>query len=272
MNLKKIIKKPRLFRRIFGITPEEFKELTKELELLWEDAEYRRKTARKRKYAIGGGRRYVLTFEQSLAMYLMYLRKGGPYVFIGMVFRIDVASVTRYYQKLRPVVTSRMKKKITIEPIDISQEEILDLIADATEQETERRGGSGYSGKKKRQTIKTQAIVDTKGKIVHISHSVPGNVHDKRLYDETGQQADIGDLGYLGTTMSLPHKSSKLHPLTDKQKNDNTQHSRTRIIVEHVFATLKQWRILTGRFRGCLDRYNDVFMTIAGLYNLRRGF
>ncbi len=45
-------------------------------------------------------------------------------------------------------------KKITIEKIHLTKEEIQFFI-DATEQETERRSGSGYSGKKKKQTVKT---------------------------------------------------------------------------------------------------------------------
>ena len=53
----------------------------------------------------------------------------------------------------------------------LTKEDIL-LIIDATEQETERRGGTGYSGKKRKQTIKTQVIASKDGKVRHVSHSV----------------------------------------------------------------------------------------------------
>ena len=209
-----------------------------------------------------------MSFEEFLAMYLLYLRTYTPYIFIGTIFRIDDGSVTRYFQKVRPVVASKMKK-IVIRQIPISQKEILDLIADATEQETEKRKGTGYSGKKKRQTVKTQIIVNPKGRIKHVSLSVPGNMHDKKLYDTTNIQAGIGDLGYLGAKMRLPFKSSKYHKLTLKQKKYNLAHSRIRIVVEHVFAHLKKFRILASRFRNKLAYYNDIFMTVAGLYNLK---
>lgn len=269
MNLIKLSKKPQLFTRLFGLSPQEFKQLATELQSLWKEAETKRKYRTNRKHAIGGGRLYVLSFEQSLAMYLLYIRTYTPYIFIGMVFRIDDGSVTRYFQKLRPVLAKRMKKLI-IKQIPITQEEILELIADATEQETERRDGSGYSGKKKRQTIKTQLIVSKKGHIKHISLSVPGNIHDKKLYDMTGETAGMGDLGYVGTTMILPKKSSKLHKLTEIQKKTNKAHSRVRIVVEHVFASLKQYRILSQRFRNNLSYYNQIFITVCGLYNLKR--
>lgn len=268
MNIRKLLTKPKVFGRVFGVSPLEFKKLSKELETLWQEAEKRRKTSGKRKRAVGGGRKYVLSFDEALAMYLLYLRTYAPYVFIGMIFRLDDATVTRYFQKIRPIIAAKMKK-IIIKQIPISQEEILELITDATEQETERRKGSGYSGKKKRQTIKTQIIVNKKGEIRHTSSSVPGNIHDKKLYDQTGVKAGLGDLGYLGTDLRLPFKSSKLRQLTKKQKEYNQRHSGQRIIVEHVFAGLKKFRILANRFRNNLVHYNDIFMTVVGLYNLK---
>lgn len=269
MNIHKLLTRPKVFSRVFGVSPELFKQLARELEPAWFLAEEKRKTRRIRQRAVGGGRKYALSFEEALAMHLLYLRTYAPYIFIGTIFRLDDGTVTRYFQKLRPVVASKMKK-IVIRQIPISQKEILDLIADATEQETERRKGTGYSGKKKRQTVKTQIVVDSKGHIRHISQSVPGNVHDKKLYDNTGVNASMGDLGYLGTGMRLPFKSSKYHKLTKKQKKYNLAHSRARIVVEHAFAHLKKFRILASRFRNNLSYYNDIFMTVAGLYNLKQ--
>lgn len=269
MNITKLSQRPTVFERIFGISPQGFWKLSQELEPLWQEAEKLRKTNRKRERALGAGRKYVLSFDQSLAMYLLYLRTYAPYIFIGTIFQIDDGSVTRYFQKIRPLLARKMKRFV-IKKIQISQEEILKLVADATEQETERRTGSGYSGKKKRQTVKTQIIVGTDGHIKHVSLSVPGNMHDKKLYDETGVRADLGDLGYLGTHMIVPCKSSKLHHLTKRQKAYNRTHARIRIVVEHVFAHLKQFRILASRFRNNLRYYNDIFMIIAGLYNLKQ--
>lgn len=268
MNIRKLLTKPKLFNRIFGISPELFRQLKEELDPLWQKSEKRRKSMENRQRAEGGGRKQRLSFEESLAMYLLYLRTYAPYVFIGTVFQLDDGSVTRYFQRMSPVLARKMKK-IVIGQIPITQEEILELIADATEQETEKRKGSGYSGKKKRQSVKTQVIVSQKGRIRHVSLSVPGNIHDKKLYDRTKTKAGLGDLGYLGTTMLLPFKASKLHPLTGKQKKYNQRHAKKRIVVEHVFACLKKFRILASRFRNSLSCYNDIFMTVAGLYNLK---
>lgn len=271
MNICKLAKKPKVFSCLFGITPEKFKELTKELEPCWLLAEYQRKTARKRKVDVGGGRRYKLSFEQMTAMYLLYARTYMSHIFLGELFRIDDSRVCRYFKKLEPVLHQQMKKN-AIKKINLSEEEILKLVVDATEQETERRDGSGYSGKKKRQTIKTQIVVNIKGQIKHISHSVPGNIHDKKLYDQTKLKLppdSLGDLGFVGIPITLPNKSSKFQKLTKKQKKQNKQHSTIRIVVEHVFAHLKKWKMLSNRFRNALVTYNQKFTIIAGLYNLK---
>ena len=269
MNIIKLSKKPKVFERMFGLSPVQFNELAETLAPQWQKVEYQRKTSQPRERKVGAGRKYVLSFPQMIAMQLLYLRTYTPYVFVGLVFGIDDGSVTRYFQKLRPLMYQKMKS-LTIKKIAISEEEILKLIADATEQETERRDGSGYSGKKKKQTVKTQVVVDRLGQIRHVSSSVPGNRHDKKLYDETGIQAGLGDLGYLGTNLLVPFKSSKLRQLTKKQKAFNQIHSRVRIVVEHVLAALKQFRILAYRFRNNLKYYNQIFVIVAGIYNYKR--
>lgn len=269
MNIKKLSQKPQVFERLIGLSPQKFNQLVLELEPLWQKAELTRKNSYRRERKVGGGNRYKLTFPEMLAMYLVYLRTYTTHLFLGLTFGLDDSRVCRYFQKLQPVL-SRQMRLITIKKIDLSAKEIRGLIVDATEQETERRPGSGYSGKKCRQTIKTQIVIDRQAKIRHVSQSVPGNVHDKKLYDETGVRAGRGDLGYLGTKMILPHKSSKLHRLTARQKQVNHRQASIRIVVEHVFAGLKQFRILAHRWRKALTDYQQVFLIVAGLYNRRR--
>lgn len=272
MNIKKLSQKPKVFERLLGLSPQKFTQLAQELEPLWQKAELARKTKHKRYRKVGGGNAYKLAFAEMLAMHLIYMRTYTTHVFLGMIFGIDDSRVCRYFRKLQPVLYCRMRS-VTIKKIDIPEEEILGLIVDATEQETERRTGSGYSGKKRRQTIKTQVVADRKAKIRHVSCSVPGNMHDKKLFDRTGLVLPANtraDLGYLGTNLSLPQKASKLHPLTEKQKRANKRHASVRIAIEHVFASLKQFRILAQRWRSALSGYHQTFTIVAGLYNLRR--
>ena len=271
MNILKLKQHPKTFGRIFGIEPEKFNELVLQIEPLWQTAEAKR-LKHPRKIKKGSGRPYLLTLEESVAMLLLYTRSYTTHVFLSALFDIHESAICRYFAKVRPVVESVFD--IPTEKTDLREDEILKLVVDATEQRTERRDtGSGYSGKKKAETIKTQIVVDTKGKIRHVSRSVPGNIHDKKLFDDSGvtlPDRAKGDLAYLGTNITIPHKSSKLHALTKTQTLFNVRHSRHRIIIEHVFALLKSYRILADRFRGHLSQYHHYFVIVCGLCNFAK--
>lgn len=271
MNISKLKQTPKTFSRIFGITPDKFDQLVYQIGPIWQKAETKR-LKHPRKIKKGSGRPYALTLEESVAMLLLYTRSYTTHIFLSALFDIHESRVCRYFARLRPVVESVFD--IPTEKTDLREAEILELVVDATEQRTERRDrGSGYSGKKKAETIKTQIVVDGKGTIRHVSPSIPGNIHDKKLFDESGVKLPDntkGDLAYLGTTMAIPHKSSKLHALTRAQTLFNSRHSRQRIIVEHIFALLKSYRILADRFRGHLGNYRQYFLIVCGLCNLAR--
>ena len=271
MNRSKLEQDAKAFTRLFGIEPYKFDQLVASVEPLWLKSEAKR-LRHKRKIKKGSGRRYGLTFEESLAMLLLYTRTYVTHVFLSALFDTDESGICRYFARLRPSLESVFN--LPTRNRNLSEEEILELVVDATEQQTERRKtGTGYSGKKKAYTIKTQLVSDKKGNIRHISESVPGNIHDKKLFDKSKIKLPDkakGDLAYLGTNISVPIKSSKLHPLNQKQKDRNKGFSKSRIVVEHVFASLKIFRILAHRFRGSLVNYHQYFLIVCGLRNLAR--
>ena len=271
MDISKLKQNPRIFSRVFGIEPDKFNELVAKANPLWIKAEEKR-LKHPRKVRKGGGRKYLLTFEEMLAMLLLYAHAYVTHAFLSALFEVHDSAICRHFARLRPSVESVFN--LPTRDADLSEEEILQLIVDATEQRTERRKkGGGYSGKKKAHTIKTQIVVDKKGNIVHISKSVSGNIHDKKLFDKSKVKLPDnakGDLGYLGTNIEIPIKASKLHPLTQKQKDKNKRFSRKRIVIEHVLASLKSYRILADRFRGSLTNYHQYFLIVCGLRNLAK--
>lgn len=270
LNLEKLLRKPKTFQALTGLIPEKFEELICLVKPLWEQSEIERKTKYSRKRRIGAGRKYKLSFEASTFLLLLYYRTCVNHVFIGMIGNIESSKICRYFQRLEPSLQKVFR--IPERKTNLSKEEILELIVDATEQESERRSGSGYSGKKKKQTVKTQIMVSEKGKILSVSKTVNGNKNDKKLFDETKtilpkDIPKLADLGYLGTSWKLPHKSSKLHKLTKQQKQENKKHAKRRIVVEHVFANLKKFHILKDRYRNAIGRYSLTFKNICGLRN-----
>ena len=275
LNIEKLSKKPKVFHSLCGLTPDKFNELLLKLEPLWEEAELKRKSWKGRKRRIGGGTKPKLTLSQKLFMLLLYYRTYTNHIFIGMIADIDDSNVSRNINPLEPILAKIFK--IPQRKVAFSEEEILELIVDATEQETERRNGSGYSGKKKRQTIKTQIHITPDGTLKAISKSYSGNIHDKKVYDISKTYCIVGknstrvrtkgDLGYIGTECEIPIKSSKHHKLTEEEKLLNKQFSQKRITVEHVISFLKKFHILNDRFRNKISRYNLIFKNIAGIRN-----
>ena len=149
-----------------------------------------------------------------------------------------------------------------------------------------------YSGKKKCHTLKTQLGVRPDGTIVAVSASVPGaNAafrpgganHDLTLLRQTGlldqldtDEAAMMDKGYDGitkdyptTTLYLPFKARRDHPLTDEQKAYNRFLSHYRIVVEHTNAQLNVFQVLVQTYRHCRHHHGQIVRIVAGLVNRR---
>ena len=272
LNLKKLLEKPEAFRRLTGLSPVKFQELAVKVEPRFIQARIKRLSQRSRKRSIGAGSKFKLSVPEALFTLVLYYRTYLPHLFIGSLMDIDESNVSRYIKRIEPLLAGIFR--IPEKRIKISREDVLGLIIDATEQETENRKGSGWSGKKKRHTVKTQIIVNSKGKIKSVSKSVRGNIHDKKLYDQTRTFSNVkvklkADLGYVGTSCQTPIKKQPLRGLTKKQKTDNRLFNQQRCPVERTFAHLKNFKILANRFRNNLNNYSLIFKNIAGLYNFQ---
>ena len=179
------------------------------------------------------------------------------------------------------------------------------VIIDATEQQIYRPEGHNdrrkpyYSGKKKQFTLKTQIVVDGQHHIVAITISVPGATHDKNLADQTKTVERLpddchaqADKGYQGLakqvpsapvenddtghsdprprlTLETPFKKPPKGELTPDQKAFNQALGATRVRVEHCIGWVKNWDILSTRFRCDHAIYTLVIQVVSGLVNLQ---
>ena len=71
---------------------------------------------------------------------------------------------------------------------------------------------------------------------------------------------------------SLAHKKPKNGKLTAQQTQENKEHSKIRIRVEHKFAQLKKFRILGEIYRNFRKKHHLRFNIIAGIVNMQAGF
>jgi hypothetical protein len=278
-KLARIALRPKIFHTLTGLAPCQFIKLLADLRPHWEAAELKRKSRKKRQRAIGAGPKPKLDLVGDLFMLLLFYRTYAGQVFIGMVVGLDDSNVSRRIRHLEPVLQRIFR--IPEKRISLSEDELWGLIVDATEQETERRKGTKFSGKKYRQTIKTQIHVNARGIIKAVSKSITGNRHDKYLYDQSktycrGPDGAVipvkkhGDLGYTGTECITPIKKPKSRPLMMHEEYQNKQHAKGRICVEHEIAHVKQWGVIGQRFRHHPNRHNLMFRNVAGLRNLIR--
>jgi hypothetical protein len=142
---------------------------------------------------------------------------------------------------------------------------------------TKKKQGTYYSGKKKRHTIKVQAIIDEITKGIIAIYTARGKKHEMRVFDEskTRFREDIHfttDKGYVGlkkihANTSMPKKKPKGKSLSKEEKKINRAISSRRMPNEHVFGILKRFDILASPYRNRRKRFALRFSLIAGIYN-----
>jgi len=296
MSYRRLCKKPLLFRSFTGLTVLEFDQISKEIELKYEEYERRRLLSkRKRKRDIGAGRPFKLKPRERFLMLLVYYRLYITYALSGFLFDLDQSNVFRDLTILESLVKEciplpkkiyrRTKRLRTIDEIEHYFPGFKAFI-DSTEQEiprpkNKRKRKSYYSGRKNKHTVKTQLMVNTEGLILHKTGHSNGRKHDYDIYKHnhpiTPSQVDnIVDLGYLGIEKDYPTIKSVL-PIRKKKNtllsNDdlryNKNHSRLRITVEHTICKIKKFGIMGTKFRNKLRRYNNISDIISGILNFR---
>ena len=285
----KLLQSPKTFHNLTGLTPTQFQQLVAQVEpLFWQDDARLRAKRSNRKRKTGAGRQFELTVAEMLFMLLLYYRTYITHVFLGFLMDIEGSNIWSYFKRLEPILTRVFKTPER--RMELNEEAVWELIVDATEQKAYRRKGTGYSGKKKDYTLKTQFIVSRDRRVMSISKTVPGQCSDKKLYDQThayvtqenitrhqkdGPPPRLKDLGYVGTGGLLPHKhkphkkgTDKIH-FTKEEKAWNQLFSSNRIVVEHVFSFsgIKKFQILRSTYRNPIHRYHVTIKNIAGLHN-----
>lgn len=281
-SASRLKKNGKAFRMLTGITVEMFDEILSKLKPIYEVWNLERLLKRKRERAPRSGNEFNLELEDRLLMLLLYYRTYVTHVFLGFLFHIHDSNVSRNINPLQPLLAKIFR--IPERRIELSEDEIIDLFFDGTEQPTnrpKRKQKKWYSGKKKRHTIKHQVVVTklkkkgkkTKIRIKAVSKAFSGKNHDKEIYIQARTTSPpkiprYGDKGYQGTSLIIPHKKPKGALLTRTQKEWNHIHSSVRIVVEHGIGKMKIWRMASDRYRNKRNHHTVMMKNIAGLQNI----
>lgn len=162
------------------------------------------------------------------------------------------------------------------------------VLVDGTLIPTLRRTGAddrrNYSGKHHRHGLHFLALTDEKGRLIWTSAARPGRIHDATAarHDKIVEHlkaAGLGalaDLGFIGVdkpenpddmVIVTGFKATRTRKLTPGQKQANQILAAGRAPVEHGFAHLKNWRILT-KLRTDPNRATQLLRALLVLTNL----
>lgn len=123
-------------------------------------------------------------------------------------------------------------------------------------------------------------LINAALRIIFLSETAPGSVHDKRLADTTPYPLPAGsqllqDLGFQGFTLAgveilQPTKKPRGHALTPEQQADNRAIARRRVRIEHVNSSVKRCHALKETIRMWKEGIRDMVMEIGcALHNFR---
>lgn len=165
--------------------------------------------------------------------------------------------------------------------------EAKDLFIDGTERETQRpKKGKlkkkRYSGKKKMHSRKNTVVCDENKKIILVTPTKEGRLHDLSQLKKTGFldniPKEIGlwvDKGYTGiqkftrngNKVMIPHKKPRGKQFSPEQKQENGVISGIRMTVEHAIGGIKRFASMSHVYRNKRGQDDMMIYLCAGLWN-----
>jgi len=90
-----------------------------------------------------------------------------------------------------------------------------------------------------------------------------------RVHESISVYADLGYLGIEGlhANSKIPRKAGKYRPLSDKDKAYNKRLAKKRVVVEHINAKIKTFKIMAYPYRNHCKRHLLRMSVICGIIN-----
>ena len=294
MDMERVFRKAKLLRTLTTLDPGEFERLLVAFDAAWQGQRGERThdgQARRRK--LGGGFKGTLPTSRAKLFFVLFYFKCYPLQEVmAVLFGLSQGQVSHWVGVLTPLVNEALGSELLLparRPVDLETllkevPELRLLVIDGAERSIRRPKNrddqkKNYSGKKKAHR-KKNLLVTAERRVVYLSATAAGSVHDKKLADESDLSfpADtlvLKDTGFQGyeppkcDTLQPKKKprGRELHPI---QKTINQVISRVRVTVEHAIAGIKRCRIVADTFR-CWRRglVDEVMLAASGLQNLR---
>jgi hypothetical protein len=292
LDIERILKQDRLIRAMTGLNSKAFNALLPSFTEAYEKSLI--KPERKRKRAMGGGRKATLReMKDKLFYILLYCKCYPTFDLMSVLFNFDRSCAHQWVHRLLPILEVSLgdKKALPVRQLT-SRKEFVEkfpfvkkVILDGTERPVQRpqdneKQKEYYSGKKKRHTRKHITGSTDEKRVIYLSKGRGGKAHDKKQLDEENLGEYIpndvaieGDLGFKGLEQEyenvyLPHKKPKGKELSALQKIQNRELSRERVKCEHAHAGIKRYNCVTAVYRNRVPDFGDrLRLNSTGLWN-----
>ena len=290
INPKKLLRRERQLKAVIGMGGKEFKILHKQFDEIYNKIQQKKL----RKRAIGGGRQGVIKDTKSKLLFiLMYVKVYPTYDLAGALFGVVASRPHEWVNEYLPILEEALGRHCVLPARKITSAEefrrlypgVQEVILDGAERPIQRPKNNknqkkAYSGKKKRHTRKNIYLVNKEKKILYLSPTKAGKIHDFEQFKKTAVidciPEDVDILGYKGfigiNDLSshktyVPKKKPKNGFLTPEEKEDNCLISSIRIKVEHAIGGVKRLGVATNIFRGRFGSDDRFTFVSAALWN-----
>ena len=297
LNISRAMKSDRIMKSLTGLSTKKFETLLPYFELILQEEEAKRiKNNKKRQRKAGGGRKHTLDDTKFKLFYILFYLKIYPtFDLAGFIFDVNRSQTHRWTHHLLPLLEKALGRKLVLPKRQVKDmlslielfPETKDLFIDGTERKIQRSKDpktqqNTYSGKKKTHTIKNLVVNNGKRKILMITPTLKGSMHDKKIYDKYGLGDTIPkeitqwlDTGFKGVekrydiTVEMPKKKPRGKPLSYEDRENNKTISAIRITSEHAIGGIKRLGCVKDTYRNRIGNLEDKFIVVsAGIWNL----
>lgn len=297
ININKALKNNRVLKSLTGLSIEKFQELVPYFEVILREENGKRiKKDKNRQRKAGGGCKSTLNSIEAKLFYILFYVKVYPtFDLAGFIFEVNRSQTNRWMHQLLPILEKTLDRRLVlpkrkienIEAFIKSFPEVKDVFIDGTERRVQRSSDDkkqrlNYSGKKKAHTRKNLVVNDEKRRIILVTPTVKGSMHDKKIYDkyslgnsipkEVTQWVDTGFQGIQNEyviDVQIPKKNTKKKKLSYEEKENNKTISGIRVINEHAIGGIKRMRAINDIYRNKKGNTDDKLMIVsAGIWNL----
>jgi hypothetical protein len=221
------------------------------------------------------GRPFALGLFASVTLVVALLRENLTQSFAGAIFGVSQSTVSRRWDLLRPLIEPVLAAFVPT-PTEIAGAS--SVLVDGTLIPTWdwRCRDDLFSAKHGDHGFNLQVAGIWSGhQLVTVGEPVPGARHDAHAWAASGlaeRLADfdlVGDLGYLGLGLTAGTRQPPGAELSEDRQQANKVLNQFRARMEHIIAHLKNWKILSHRYRGPLDKLGEAIRAVVALHFFR---